>query len=310
MNTRSAAIVVALFCLFLFAAAPVSSEYSDAGFHAGSADLTPSERAGREIWYKATAGNDRFHTYVFQQRMGVLIDWWRVLRADKRDQRFKIWGLVNNPGCCTPGSAGCPAKSLDETFGFDWCYGDDELLKFVGRPGYRDPACNFIDAADARRASACRRRPARRSLSSRLWHIDRRDGTAQVSQPAFRCRCVAQSRMVASSAAGTALHAACRTMPTVSDYQAKKLADGSVEPPFLIGMACGACHIAFDPLNPPGRSGESQMGKPDRRDRQPVHAHVRADGLRHERRQPAMAGLFTHPAGRGRYLGGTDRSGQ
>ncbi len=51
----------------------------DPGFHAGAEGLTPSQRAGREIWFKATAGNDRFHTYVFQQRLGVLIDWNRVL---------------------------------------------------------------------------------------------------------------------------------------------------------------------------------------------------------------------------------------
>ncbi len=30
-----------------------------------------------------------------------------------------------------------------------------------------------------------------------------------------------------------------------------KLRDGSVEPPFYFGMSCGACHIAFDPTNPP-----------------------------------------------------------
>ena len=84
--------------------------------------------AGREIWYKATAGNARFHTYVFQQRLGVLIDWYRVLRADQRGDRFETWGLINDPGCCTPGSPGCPAKSLDETYGFDYCPGDDELL--------------------------------------------------------------------------------------------------------------------------------------------------------------------------------------
>ena len=30
-----------------------------------------------------------------------------------------------------------------------------------------------------------------------------------------------------------------------------KLRDASVEPPFFFGMSCGACHIAFDPLNPP-----------------------------------------------------------
>ena len=28
-----------------------------------------------------------------------------------------------------------------------------------------------------------------------------------------------------------------------------RLFDGSIEPPFRIGMACGACHIAYDPLN-------------------------------------------------------------
>ena len=108
------------------AAVPV---YGDTGFYAGSEQLNPSEAAGREIWYKAAAGNGRFHTYVFQQRLGVLIDWYRVLNNDARDGRFKTWGLINDPDCCTPGSAGCPAKSLEETYGFDWCPGDDELLK-------------------------------------------------------------------------------------------------------------------------------------------------------------------------------------
>lgn len=37
--------------------------------------LNQSECVGRLIWFKATAGNDRFHTYVFQQRIGVLVDW-------------------------------------------------------------------------------------------------------------------------------------------------------------------------------------------------------------------------------------------
>ena len=82
----------------------------DPGFHAAAEGLTPSERAGREIWFKATAGNDRFHTYVFQQRLGVLIDWYRVLRSSNRGQRFKTWGIINDPECCTPGSPNCPKK--------------------------------------------------------------------------------------------------------------------------------------------------------------------------------------------------------
>jgi hypothetical protein len=109
--------------------------------------LSESECVGRLIWFKATAGNDRFHTYTFQQRIGVLVDWFRVLRADQRDDRFWAWGIINDPACCRPGEADCPAKSLDETFGFDWCPGDDVLLKYVGKSGYVDPACGLKDAA-------------------------------------------------------------------------------------------------------------------------------------------------------------------
>jgi len=93
--------------------------YDDSGFRLGEATLTPSERAGREIWYKSTAGNARFHTYVFQQRVGVLIDWFRVLKSTARDDRFAAYGLINDPGCCTPGSKGCPASKLEDTYGFD-----------------------------------------------------------------------------------------------------------------------------------------------------------------------------------------------
>ena len=123
------------------AAAPL-----DPGFHEGAAGLNPSERAGREIWFKATAGNERFHTYVFQQRLGVLIDWGKVLGSTGRNERFETWGLINDPECCTPGDPNCPKKSLDETFGFDYCPGDDALLASVGKEGYRDPACDFVDA--------------------------------------------------------------------------------------------------------------------------------------------------------------------
>ena len=82
----------------------------------------------------------------------MLIDWYRVLNAKERGDRFAAWGIINDPGCCVPGSDGCPAKSLDATYGFDWCPGDEALLSFVGRDGYRDPACDFqdapVDAAD------------------------------------------------------------------------------------------------------------------------------------------------------------------
>ena len=90
---------------------PQPAQRLDPGFHVGAEGLTPSERAGREIWFKATAGNGRFHTYVFQQRLGVLIDWNRVLNSTSRGERFKTWGIINDPECCAPGSPNCPRKN-------------------------------------------------------------------------------------------------------------------------------------------------------------------------------------------------------
>lgn len=256
------ALNTAISCLFCFllvvahaslqavSAEPARPVYNDTGFHAGAEGLSPSERAGREIWYKATAGNDRFHTYVFQQRMGVLIDWWRVLRSDERDERFKVWGLVNNPGCCQPGSPGCPAKSMEETYGFDWCYGDDELLRYVGQSGYRDPACDFEDApvqaghphgSDDKRESACNL-----AFGTSTGAM----GLRKFPNPKFdaeRWRKLNGGNLGAWMGFSDKLS----TDPKVSDHKVSHLADGSVEPPFLIGMACGACHIAPNPLNPP-----------------------------------------------------------
>ena len=39
--------------------------------------------------------------------------------------------------------------------------------------------------------------------------------------------------------------------PDDPDSRINRLFDGSIEPPFRIGMACGACHIAYNPLKPP-----------------------------------------------------------
>ena len=220
---------------------------SDPGFHAGAQGLTPSQRAGREIWFKATAGNGRFHTYVFQQRLGVLIDWNRVLRSEARGERFKIWGLINDPDCCTPGSPNCPRKTLDETYGFDYCPGDDDLLAHVGKAGYQDPACAFEDAPlgdndphgpKDQRQSACDLAfgTSTGALGFRKFPNPRFD--------AERWRSLNGS--MASWAGFT--KALSESGP---DSRTSHLIDGSVEPPFLIGMSCGACHIAFDPLKPP-----------------------------------------------------------
>ena len=221
------------------------------GFYAGESGLTPSERAGREIWYKATAGNSRFHTYVFQQRVNVFIDWYRVLNARDHDDRFKAWGLINDPGCCMPGAEGCPATSLDETYGFQWCPGDDQLLPYVGKEGYRDPACDFrdapVDPTDPHAKSADQRQsPCDLEFGTSTGAL----GYRKFPNPRFdRKRWLALNGSPASWEGYRGAMSKDGAPP--SDAERNRLADGSIEPPFLIGTTCGSCHIAFDPLNPP-----------------------------------------------------------
>lgn len=215
--------------------------------------LNASECVGRLIWFKASAGNDRFHTYTFQQRVGVLVDWYRVLRADQRDDRFYAWGIINDPACCKPGDRDCPAKSLEETYGFDWCAGDDVLLKYVGKTGYVDPACGLKDAPldpDDPHAKGGK-------VDQRHSPCDLKFGTStgalgirKFPNPRFNAEKWRQVNGNLASWEGFNKKMDKQTS-IPSDARVSKLADASVEPPFLIGTACGSCHIAFDPLKPP-----------------------------------------------------------
>jgi hypothetical protein len=202
---------------------------------------------------QGTGGNDRFHTYTFQQRIGVLVDWFRVLRADQRDDRFWAWGIINDPACCKPGDPDCPAKSLDETFGFDWCPGDDVLLKYVGKSGYVDPACGLKDAAlDADDPHSQGGKLDQRHSPATSSSAPRPVPSASASSPT-RASTPPSGKQLNGSMATWAGFAAAKAPKTgiESDQRVSKLADASVEPPFLIGTSCGSCHIAFDPLNPP-----------------------------------------------------------
>ena len=214
-------------------------------FAATDAGLSPEARAGREIWMFATAFNDRFFTYTYPQRLGGAIDWYGILRADRRQDLFEAWGAIPDPDCCVPGDPDCPARSSTETYGFLWCPGDDALLSFVGREGYRDPACDFADAPfDTSTPHG--------SLDQRQSACDLRFGT---STGALGLRKFPNPRFDAAAwdrIGGWAGYAAFLSNdPASPDSRLNRLWDGSIEPPFRIGMACGACHIAYDPLKPP-----------------------------------------------------------
>ena len=227
----------------------IAEKADSPGFRYGDGELTRSERAGGEIWFKATAGNERFFTYVYPQRMGVMIDWYRVLGAKNREQRFNRWGLINDPDCCKPGDSNCPAKSDDETYGFDYCPGDDVLLNYVGKEGYQDPACEFKDDALVQDDSHSTKDQRQSACDLRFGTSTGAMGIRKFPNPRFNR---AQWLTVNKGRLGTWAGYNERVRPAdAAQPMRSRIADGSIEPPFLVGISCGSCHIAFNPLNPP-----------------------------------------------------------
>ncbi|HET6521429.1 MAG TPA: hypothetical protein VFG47_16655 [Geminicoccaceae bacterium] len=266
MRVRSSpfplALAVALIAGPLGLAPPAAAQSKlSPGYAAGDAGYTPAERAGREIWFFATAFNDRFFTYSYPQRLGAAIDWYSILGAQNRGDLFQAWGAIPDPDCCVPGDPSCPAASLDETYGFPWCPGDDRLLEFVGREGYRDPACDFGDApfdpstphgAVDQRQSACDLRfgTSTGALGLRKFPNPRFDREAWLAVNGSPASWDGYREMLSGD-------------PEHPDSRMNRLFDGSVEPPFRIGMACGACHVSYDPLRPPADPNDPEWGNID-----------------------------------------------
>ena len=182
--------------------------------HYGSVDSDPqmsrAEQQGRDIWYKATAGNKRHHSMVLQQRFGAPFDWYGVFGSQTRGQRFKSYGLITDPDC-RPGN--------EASYGFDICPGDEQLLKFVGKTGYRDPACDFDDSGDG---SVAKEDACKLEFGTSTGSL----GYRKFPNPRFR--------------------------PERWQGWAKyNPQDASQQPPFLFGTTCGSCHIGLNPARPP-----------------------------------------------------------
>jgi mono/diheme cytochrome c family protein len=236
-------------CAFWYAGDARSQSKLSPGYAEGDKALSPSERAGREIWFYATAFNDRFYTYSYPQRLGAAIDWYLVLAAGNKADLFQAWGAIPDPDCCVPGVGNCPAKSLDETYGFQFCPGDAELLKFVGKEGYKDPACDIADAP-------FNTSTPHGSTDNRQSACDLRFGTStgalglrKFPNPRFDAE--KWKKLNGSLASWDKYRLPMSDKAESADSRNTRLFDGSVEPPFRIGMACGACHISYNPAKPP-----------------------------------------------------------
>jgi len=221
------------------------------------------ELAGREIWFKS-APNERFHTYYFPQKLNSPIAWYKILQAERRDKRFLNYGLINDPDCCVPGET-CKEKGLkdkrftyhgqeptmDDTFGWEYCAGDDVLLdnlKIVDalkrKQAWRDPACDhpIVEAADA-----LDKQPRESRCELAFGNPTGAVGYRKFPNPRFnlaRWNKIGgwegyEKRMTEKRKIGE------------SETKLEGAIDASIEPPFRIGKSCASCHAAFDPLNPP-----------------------------------------------------------
>jgi hypothetical protein len=189
-----------------------------------------------------------------------MIDWYRILNTDLRDNRFYRWGLINDPECCRPGDPHCPVRSTEETYGFDFCPGDYLLLSYVGKQGYKDkdPACDFKDAmtSDAKNDPHNQRQSA---CDLRFGTSTGAMGIRKFPNPRFdRKRWVdLNKKQLGKEIVGTwegyskFMDPPDKTQSKESHIAVSHITDGFIEPPFLIGISCGSCHIAFDPIKPP-----------------------------------------------------------
>jgi hypothetical protein len=159
-------------------------------YEAGYAGLTPLQRQGRDTWYRWTGGDTDSHGNVVgdQELWRLLavrshgaVDLLQAVDSRYRGERFKRFGVINDPDCT-------PAKGPDQ-YGLwlDACQQKDtpgpmgEPVGIIGLRRFRNP-----------------------KFDPQTWNL------------------------------------------------AKYLADpAQVEPPYLIGVACGFCHVGFNPLHPP-----------------------------------------------------------
>ncbi len=236
------------------------------GFAEGDAAYEPKARAGREIWFFATAYNDRFFTYSYPQRLGVAIDWYKILAAKNKEDLFQAWGVHSGSRLLRSWPARLPGQNAR----------GDLRLPVVPRRrrasqvrrqsaslSYRDPACDFKDAPSSATtphgASDQRQSPCDLQFGTSTGAL----GLRKFPNPRFDAE--TWRKLNGSLATWEGYGKPLSDDPNDRDSRATRLFDGSIEPPFRIGMAAARATSRYDPLKPPADPEQSEMGEHRRR---------------------------------------------
>lgn len=94
-------------------------------------------RRGRDVWFKGTFGNQDLYNLHLPNLLGNLPDYSEWLDTRNRGERFKKFGLINDPGC-RPGS--------EKTYWLDDC-DDPHSSGVLGVRKYHAHPVNKVDAA-------------------------------------------------------------------------------------------------------------------------------------------------------------------
>lgn len=174
-------------------------------------DWTDTQREGRDTWFFYTGGNQHFYRGLSQRfgKVGVSVEFFRLLDSRRRAQRFKKLGLINEPNF--------ERNDTPDEYGL---YLDKPKTHRDGRVG--DP----IEGAY----------PDSNNPEVKRW-FGRPTGIVGL-------------RLFDNPAFTPEMAAAWKENPNA------KLAEhfdtpSAVEPPYLVGITCAFCHVAFDPTNPP-----------------------------------------------------------
>ena len=183
------------------------------------------QKIGRNTWIFYTGGNQKFYRILarFGGESGVSIDFFRLLDSKGRADRFREIGLINEPNFR-------PAKDGEtDEYGF-------RVDVWEGDPygGYDEANGAYVAGPKASAPQAATYGGA--YPINPKWYGEPTGiiGLRKFPNPDF----------------SDAMKTAWKKEPQASVRNYFK-SPGKVEPPYVVGITCALCHIAFDPLNPP-----------------------------------------------------------